>query len=68
MKDDVNTEELKEAASEAYRQLKHELERAHTGTAPCAHCARSTSIARSSVQHNKLNTLMSFWHEGASCL
>jgi DNA repair exonuclease SbcCD ATPase subunit len=27
MKDDVNTEELKEAASEAYRQLKNELDR-----------------------------------------
>ena len=27
MKDDVNTEELREAASEAYRQLKHELDR-----------------------------------------
>ena len=27
MKDDVNTEELKEAASEAYRQQQHELDR-----------------------------------------
>ena len=27
MKDDVNTEELREAASEAYRQLQHELDR-----------------------------------------
>ena len=27
MKDEVNTEELKEAASEAYRQLQHELDK-----------------------------------------